>query len=166
MIYSYEGIIPKIDEDCFIAQNSSLIGNVEMKKGSSLWFGAVVRGDSDKIIIGKNTNIQDNCTLHSDKGIPTIIGDNVTVGHNCVVHGCTINNNCIIGMGSIILNGAEIGENCIIGAGSLITQNTKIPSNSLCFGAPVRVIRELTEDEIKSIKESAKHYVEYSRKYI
>ena len=114
----------------------------------------------DKTVIGKNTNIQENSTLHNDFGIPTIVGDEVTIGHNCVIHGCKVSNNVLIGMGSVILNGAEIGENTIIGAGSLVTQNKKIPSGVLCMGSPAKVVRELSEEEIKSIKESSVHYIE------
>lgn len=165
MIYKFKEYAPKIAEKCFVAVNSSVVGNVMIAKDSSIWFGAVVRGDTNQIIIGESTNIQDNCTIHSDGNFPVKLGDGITVGHNCIIHGCSIKNNCLIGMGSIILNGAEIGESSIIGAGSLITQNTKIPSGTLCFGSPVKVVRKLTEEEIDSIKESAKHYVELSKFY-
>lgn len=151
---------PKIYESCFIAETASVVGDIIIEDNTSVWYGVCIRSDMDKTLIGKNTNIQENTTLHNDFGIPTIIGDNVTIGHNCVIHGCNIKSNTLIGMGSIILNGAEIGENTIIGAGSLVTQNKKIPSGVLCMGSPAKVIRELTKEEIASISESAKHYIE------
>lgn len=163
MIYRFKEYTPEIDESCFIADNSSVIGNVSIDEDSSVWFGAVVRGDTNEITIGKSTNIQDNCTIHSDGDFPVKLGDGITIGHNCIIHGCSIKNNCLIGMGSIILNGAEIGENSIIGAGSLVTQNTRIPSGTLCFGSPAKVVRKLTEEEVNSIIESAKHYAELSK---
>lgn len=165
MIYSFKEFVPQINKDCFIAENSAVIGNVSIDEDCSMWFGAVIRGDSNKITIGKNTNIQDNCTIHTDENFSTTLGEGVTIGHNCVIHGCSIKDNCLIGMGSIILNGAEIGENCIVGAGSLITQDAKIPSGVLCFGSPAKVVRKLTQEEVNSIKESAEHYVETSKIY-
>ena len=160
MIKSVMGKAPVIDDSCFIAENSSIIGDVNIVENSSIWYGAVIRSDINTTIIGKNTNIQENSTLHNDFDFPTLVGDNVTIGHNCVVHGCTVGNNVLVGMGSVILNGAVIGENTIIGAGSLVTQNKKIPSGVLCMGSPARVIRELTVEEIESINTSAKHYIE------
>ena len=119
--------IPNIHKSCFVAENAAVVGDVVIGENTSIWYGVCIRSDMDKTIIGKNTNIQENSTLHNDFGIPTIVGDEVTIGHNCVIHGCKISNNVLIGMGSVILNGAEIGENTIIGAGSLVTQNKKIP---------------------------------------
>lgn len=147
-----------INKSAFIAENSMVVGDVTIGENSSVWYSAVIRGDLEKIVIGDNTNIQENSTVHNDKGFPVNIGHNVTIGHNCIIHGCTINNNSLIGMGSIILNGAKIGVNTIIGAGSLVTQNKEIPSGVLCMGSPAKVIRKLTEEEIKSLKDSADHY--------
>lgn len=166
MIHNFENIKPNISEESFVAQSSDIIGNVILKEDSSIWFGAVLRGDCDKIIVGKGSNIQDNCTVHSDKDEPTEIGDYVTIGHNAIIHGCKIGNNSLVGMGAIVLNGAEIGENTIIGAGSLVTQGKKIPSGVLCLGSPAKVIRELTVEEINSIKESAEHYIHCSKSYM
>lgn len=160
MIKAINGNIPQIAENCFVAENAAVVGEVVLGEESSIWYGVAIRSDMDKTIIGNKTNIQENSTVHNDFGIPTVIGDGVTIGHNCIIHGCTINNNVLIGMGSIILNGAEIGEETIIGAGSLVTQNKVIPSGVLCMGSPAKIIRELTEEEKKSIRESAKHYVE------
>ena len=166
MIHQFDGQIPIIHKNTFIASSADVIGNVDIGENSSIWFGAVLRGDLNSMSIGDYTNVQDNATLHNDDDFPAIIGDYVTIGHNAIVHGCTISNCSLIGMGSTILNGAEIGEYTIIGAGSLVTQGKKIPSGVLCMGVPARVIRTLTEQEKQSIKENAQHYVELSTKYI
>lgn len=166
MIHAVNGNEPQIEKEVFIAEGSKIIGDVYIKRGASIWFNSIVRGDLGPIKIGKNTNIQENSTLHIDADSPLIIGDNVTVGHNAVLHGCTVNNNCIIGMGAIVLNNADIGENSIIGAGALIPEDTEIPEGSLVLGMPAKVKRELTAKEIESIQESADHYYELSQKYI
>ena len=165
MIHAVNGNKPVIEEEVFIAEGSKIIGDVYIKKGASIWFNAIVRGDIGPIKIGKKTNIQENSTLHIDPESPLIVGDNVTVGHNAVLHGCTVNNNCIIGMGATILNNANIGENSIVGAGALIPEGKEIPKESLVLGVPAKVVRKLDKDEIKSIKESAEHYYELSQKY-
>lgn len=160
MIKMVMGKTPVIDESCFIAENAAIVGDVVIGENSNIWYGVVIRSEWQPTTIGKNTNIQENSTVHIDHDFPTTIGDEVTIGHNCIIHGCTIENNVLVGMGSTILNGAEIGENTIIGAGSLVTQNKKIPSGVLCMGSPAKVVRELTKEEIESIKISAKQYVE------
>lgn len=166
MIYSFKGISPDIQSSCFVADSADIIGNVKIGENSSIWFGAVVRGDTNNISIGKETNIQDNCIIHvnRDDG-PVSIGNGVTVGHGAILHGCTIKDNTLIGMGSVILDNAVIGENTIIGAGSLITGGKEIPDGVLCLGSPGRVIRKLTDKEIESIKKDAEHYVEVSREF-
>lgn len=165
MIVTYKGKIPKIAPSAFVAENAVIIGDVEIGENSSVWFGCVLRCEENRIIIGKNTNIQDLTTIHTDHCCSVIIGDNVTVGHNVVLHGCEIGNNVLIGMGSIIMNGSKIGDNCLIGAGSLITQNMVIPPNTLAFGRPAKVIRELTPEEIEKIAISANEYIELSNEY-
>ncbi|WAM35694.1 gamma carbonic anhydrase family protein [Caldicellulosiruptor acetigenus] len=165
MIVTYKGKTPKIAPSAFVAENAVIIGDVEIGENSSVWFGCVLRCEENRIIIGKNTNIQDLTTIHTDHCCSVIIGDNVTVGHNVVLHGCEIGNNVLIGMGSIIMNGSKIGDNSLIGAGSLITQNTVIPPNTLVFGRPAKVIRELTPEEIEKIAISAKEYIELSNEY-
>jgi len=162
---SYKGTYPSISDSAFIAQNSSIIGNVTIKDNASIWFGAVLRGDINKITIGKGSNVQDNCTVHITSTAETIIGNYVTIGHNAVVHGCNINNNCLIGMGSIILDGAEIGEYSIVGAGSLVTRNKKFPSGVLIMGSPAKIVRNLTEEEKDNIKQSALNYIEEAKEY-
>jgi carbonic anhydrase/acetyltransferase-like protein (isoleucine patch superfamily) len=165
MIKEVKGKAPIIDNTCFIAENATVVGDVTIEENTNIWYSVAIRSDMDITTIGRNTNIQENSTVHNDFGISTTIGDNVTVGHNCIIHGCSVGNNVLVGMGSIILNGAEIGDNTIIGAGSLVTQNKKIPSGVLCMGSPAKVVRELTEEEIKSIKSSAEHYVELGREH-
>lgn len=148
----------KTHPDTFIAETADVMGDITIDEGSSIWYSAVARGDMNYIKIGKYTNIQDNATLHVDTYEPLEIGDYTTIGHNAVVHGCTVGNNCLIGMGAIILNGATIGDNCIIGAGTLITEGTVIPPNSLVIGTPGKVKREVTEEEIETIKHNAERY--------
>ena len=154
-----------IDKTVFIADGAKVIESVEMGEGCGVWFNAVIRGDSNEIKIGKGTNIQDNAVIHTSKSFGVQIGDNVTIGHGAIVHGCTIGNNVMIGMGAIVLDGAIIEDNCIIGAGALVTQGKRIPSGSLAFGNPAKVVRQLSEDEIRSITENAESYVEKAKKY-
>lgn len=167
MICNFEEKRPEIKKNTFIAESAEVIGDVIVEEDASIWFGAVVRGDGNYITIGKGSNIQDNCTVHINPRVfPVIIGKNVTVGHGAIIHGSTIGDNCLIGMGAIILDGVEIGSNTIVGAGSLVTQGKKIPSGVLCIGSPAKVIRELSDEEKDKIRQSAEHYVELSRKYI
>ncbi|WP_291634623.1 gamma carbonic anhydrase family protein [Clostridium sp.] len=166
MIHQFDGQIPNVKSNTFIANSANIIGNVYIGEHSNIWFGTVVRGDMNSMSIGDYTNVQDNSTVHNDDGFPVDIGNYVTIGHNSTIHGCKISSYTLIGMGSIILNGAEIGEYTIIGAGSLVTQGKKIPSGVLCMGSPARVIRDLTIEEKESIKKSAEEYVELSKKYI
>lgn len=148
-----------IDSDTFIAESADVMGDISIGKGSSIWYGSVARGDMNHIRIGEYTNIQDNATVHVDTDFPTLLGDYVTIGHNAIVHGCEIGDNTLIGMGSIVLNGAKIGKNCIIGAGTLITEGKIIPDNSLVIGSPGKVRRDITDDEVKAIRENANIYV-------
>ncbi|HQO03994.1 MAG TPA: gamma carbonic anhydrase family protein [Spirochaetota bacterium] len=152
-------------EDAYIAGNATVIGSVTLGNNASIWFNAVVRGDSNTIRIGANTNIQDSCVCHTEKGNPLTIGDNVTVGHKAMLHGCTIGSNCLIGINAVVLNGAVIGENCIIGANALVTEGKEIPAGSLVLGSPGKVVRQITEEEKRTIADSAVHYVENFRRY-
>lgn len=157
---------PVCKNNVFVAENATLIGEVILEENSSVWFNTVIRADRGYVKIGKGSNIQDNSTVHVDYEHPVEVGENVTVGHNVILHGCRVGNNSLIGMGAIILDGAEIGENTIVGAGSLITSGKKIPSGVLCLGSPAKVIRELSQEEIDSIKRSSEHYIENARIYI
>lgn len=165
MIIEYKGNLPQIDESCYIAETAQIIGQVTIKENANIWFGTVVRGDVSYITIGANTNIQDNCVVHTDANSPTIIGDNVTVGHNAIIHACTIEDEVLIGMGAIILDNAVIGKNTIIGAGSLIPPGKKIPPNSLVMGSPGKVIRQVTDEEIIGLRKSSQGYVKLSKDY-
>ena len=165
MIYDLEKNVPEINADSWIAPNTIIIGKVKLEKNSSIWFNAVLRGDIEKIVIGENSNIQDGSVLHTDPGYPLTVGKGVTVGHMVMLHGCEISDDTLIGIGSTILNKAKIGKNCIIGANTLVTENKVIPDNSLVLGSPGKVIRKVTDDEIKVICENAKHYVENSKRY-
>lgn len=166
-VYSLGGKAPSLpsEGDYWIAPNAAVMGNVVLKKNASIWFNVTVRGDNDPIEIGENTNIQDGSVLHTDVGKPLIIGKNVTVGHMVMLHGCTIGDNSLIGIGSIILNGAKIGRNCLIGANSLITEGKEIPDNSMVMGAPGKVVREVSEGQIQMLTGSALHYVENWKRY-
>ena len=157
-IVPYKAVLPKIEAEVFVAPTASVVGDVTIGKGSSVWFGAVVRGDFQPVRIGEYCNVQDNATVHVTGDVPTEIGNYVTIGHNAIVHCRSIGDNCLVGMGSIVLGYSEIGENCIIGAGTLLTQYKKIPANSLVYGNPARIIRALRDDEIEALKESAMNY--------
>ncbi len=164
-LISYKGVIPKIEDNVFLAKGAYIIGDVTIASHANIWFNTVIRGDVHPISIGNYTNIQDNSTIHVMHDHETIIEDYVTVGHGVILHACHIGSNCLIGMGSTILSYAEIGENCIIGAGCLITEHKRIPPNSLVVGAPGRVIRTVTEEEIKTIRQSALNYYKESLHY-
>ena len=151
--------------DFWVAPNAVVIGDVSLKKNASVWFGSVLRGDNDPIILGENSNIQDNSVCHTDDGMPLIIGDNVTVGHKVILHSCTVGDNSLIGMGSTVLNKAKIGNNCLVGANALVTEGKEFPDNSLIVGSPAKVKRELTDMEKKIIELSALHYVENMKRY-
>lgn len=165
MLYKYKDIKPDVDESSFIAPGAKLIGNVELKENTSIWYNTVLRSDLNKTTLGKGSNIQENSALHIDTDKPLNIGDYVTVGHNATIHGCTIKDNCLIGMGAIILNGAVINQNSIVAAGSLVTENAEFPPGSLIMGTPAKVIRDLTKDEIAEIHESAEHYVKLAKEH-
>jgi len=155
----------KIDDSAFIAEGAKVLRDVVLEKNSSVWFGAVLRGDENRIVIGEGSNIQDNCVVHVGANDPTIVGKNVTVGHLAILHGCTIGDNTLIGMHSTIMNGAVIGSGCIIGACSLVTEKTVIPDNSLALGSPARVVRQTTEEERRRIMESAQFYIREAAHY-
>lgn len=165
MIKGYKGNNPVIDSSVFIAESADIIGNVTIGKNSNVWYNVVIRGDENNIVIGENTNIQDGTVIHIEYNKDTVIGNNVTVGHKALIHGCTIRDNTLIGMGSIILGGVEIGEYTLVAAGSLIPPNKKIPSGVLVKGAPAQVVRELTEEEKQNLVNSALKYVETANNY-
>ena len=165
MIYDFEKNTPKIDPESWVAPNAVVIGDVTLDKNTSIWFNTTLRGDIENIHVGEGSNVQDGSVLHTDPGYPLKIGKNVTVGHMVMLHGFTIGDNSLIGIGAVILNNAKIGNNCVIGAKSLITENKEIPDNSLVVGSPGRVVRKVTDDEAKAIKENAVRYQENWKKY-
>ena len=164
-VYSLDDTAPDLADDVWVAESASVIGNVIMNESSSVWFGAVVRGDNEPIIIGKRSNVQDGSVLHSDLGSPLHIGEGVTLGHQVMVHGCTIGDNTLIGIGATILNGAKIGNNCIIGAHALITEGKVIPDGSMVMGAPGKVVKELTAPQIVMLQGSAEVYVQNAKRF-
>ena len=149
----------------WIAPSASVIGKVILKRNASIWFGAVLRGDNDPIVVGENSNVQDHAVLHTDAGVPLEVGADVTIGHRAMIHGAIIGEGSLIAIGAILLNGARIGRNCIIGAGALVTEGKSIPDGSLAIGAPARVVREVTDQERTMLAESARHYVENWKRY-
>ncbi len=159
-IFKFKTYSPKIESNAWVAHDANIIGNVEIGEKASVWFGATIRGDNEKILIGDGSNVQENCVLHTDHGFPLMIGTNCTIGHSVILHGCSIADNTLIGMGSTILNGAQIGKGCLIGAGSLITENKVIPDESLVMGSPGKVIRQLDIEIKESLITSALHYQE------
>ena len=166
MFYDLEDKKPKNSGENWVAPKATIIGDVTLEKNSSDWFNAVIRGDNENIHVGEGSNVQDGSVLHTDPGCPLRIGKDVTIGHIVMLHGCTIGDNSLIGIGAVILNNAKIGKNCIIGAKALITENKEIPENSLVVGAPGRVVRKLTDDEIGKITENAKHYQDNWKRYV
>ncbi|MDF2839732.1 MAG: putative carbonic anhydrase/acetyltransferase [Clostridia bacterium] len=165
MIIQYKNHSPKIAHNAFVAPNSTIIGRCTVEENSSIWFNVVIRADVNEINIGKNVNIQDGSVVHCDHDSAVTVSDNVTIGHNAIIHGCSIGSNCIIGMGSTILDGVVIEGNCIIGANSLVTSGKQIPEGSLVMGSPAKVIRQLSETEIEGIKNSVAGYVSLSKEY-
>jgi len=159
-LYELDGQGPDLPADgsYFIADTADVIGKIRLKSQASVWFGAVLRGDNEWIEIGEGSNVQDNCTCHTDKGFPLTIGKNCTVGHNVILHGCTIEDGALIGMGSIVMNGARIGKNSIVGAGSVITEGKEFPENSLIIGSPARVIRTLSAEQVTAMGSAARFY--------
>lgn len=166
MLAPYKCKEPSIDDKSFIIGKSFLSGDLEIKEYASIWPGVVARADVDKIVIGRYSNVQDNAVLHCDPGSPLLIGDHVTVGHSAVLHGCTIKNRVLIGIGAIILSGAVVQDDVMIGAGSLVTGGKILESGKLYLGAPARAIRDLKPDELEHLKKSAFHYVEIARGYV
>lgn len=165
-LYALDGIAPEIHPDVgWIAPTAVLVGDIIVGAEVGIWFGVVARGDIETIRIGARTNVQENCVLHTDTGYPLNIGENCTIGHSAIVHGCTIGDNTLIGMGATVLNGATIGKNCLIGAGALITENKIIPDNSMVLGAPGKVVREIDAEGVEKLRASAERYVRNAHRF-
>ncbi|QTW20109.1 gamma carbonic anhydrase family protein [Comamonas kerstersii] len=164
-VYELEGVAPQIAESAWIADSAQVMGDVQLGADASVWFGTVVRGDTAHITIGEGTNVQDASVLHADEGMPLTIGRHVTVGHQVMLHGCTIGDESLIGIGAIVLNGAKIGKNCLVGAGALVTEGKKFPDGSMIIGSPARVVRQLTPEQIEGLRRSAQHYIHNARRF-
>ncbi len=166
MIVTLAGSTPLIAASAYIAPSADIIGNVEVGENSSVWFQCVLRGDIEAIRIGANSNIQDGTVIHTMQGAPTLVGDGVTVGHRVVLHGCTVENHCLIGMGAVLLNNVHVGEGSMVAAGSLVAENTVIPPRSLYMGVPAKLRREVTEEEQAFIRTRATRYLEHKERYL
>ncbi|MEO8117757.1 MAG: gamma carbonic anhydrase family protein [Rhodoferax sp.] len=164
-IYELDGAAPRISDSAWVADSAQVIGNVALADDASVWFGVVIRGDNETIRIGRRTNIQDNSVLHSDTGMPLTLGDDVTVGHQVMLHGCTIGDGSLIGIGAVVLNGAKIGKGCLVGAGSLVTEGKEFPDGSMILGSPAKVVRQLTPEQLEGLRLSAQHYVMNARRF-
>ena len=164
-IYELDQIAPRVAASAWVADSAQVMGNVELAEDSSVWFGAVIRGDTETIRIGRGSNIQDASVLHADIGKPLTVGDNVTVGHQVMLHGCTIGDGSLIGIGAIVLNGAKIGKGCIVGAGALVTEGKEFPDGSMIIGSPAKAVRELTPEQQAGLKLSALHYIENANRF-
>jgi carbonic anhydrase/acetyltransferase-like protein (isoleucine patch superfamily) len=164
-VYQLDTLTPRLHETAWVADSAQVIGNVELSEGASIWFGAILRGDNETLHIGRNSNVQDGSMLHADPGYPLTLGENVTVGHHVMLHGCTVGDGSLIGIKAVVLNGAKIGRNCLVGAGSLITEGKEFPDGSMIMGAPAKVVRELKPEEIAGLARAAKHYVDNAKRY-
>lgn len=158
MIKEWNGLKPEIHETCFIAETADIVGSVIIGEDSSVWYKAVLRGDVDGIVVGKRSNIQDTCVVHTHAGLPAIIGDDVTIGHSAIIHACTIGDNCLIGMGATILDGAVIGEGSIIGAGAVVPPNMKVPPHSQVVGIPGKIIKTLSPERVNELIDHSRRY--------
>lgn len=165
-LIALDGKTPRLGSRVFVADGAVLVGDVELGDDSSVFYNAVLRGDLAPIRIGKRTNIQDNVTVHVSTGMGVVVGDEVTVGHNAVLHACTIDDNVMVGMGAIVMDGAHIKKNCIVGAGAIVTQGKEFPENSLVLGAPAHVVRELTTEELEGVRGGVERYVEIKDKLL
>jgi carbonic anhydrase/acetyltransferase-like protein (isoleucine patch superfamily) len=164
-VYELDGVAPRMGKDAWVADSAQVMGNVELEADVSVWFGTVIRGDTEVIHIGRGSNIQDLSVLHADIGKPLTIGENVTVGHKVMLHGCTIGDGSLIGIGAIVLNGAKIGKGCIVGAGALVTESKEFPDGSMIIGSPAKAVRELTAEQQQGLRWSAQHYIENARRF-
>lgn len=164
-LYQLDEHRPEVAEGAWVADSAQVIGRVVLDEDASVWFGTVLRGDTERLHVGRGSNIQDGSVVHADPGFPVEIGENVTVGHQVMLHGCTIGDGSLIGIQAVVLNGARIGRNCLVGAGSLVTEGKEFPDGSLVMGAPAKVVRQLTPEQIERVKHGAKHYIDNARRY-
>ena len=164
-IYELDGVAPRLEGSAWVADSAQVMGAVELADGASVWFGAVIRGDTETIRVGRGSNIQDLSVLHADIGYPLTIGENVTVGHQVMLHGCTIGDESLVGIGAVVLNGAKIGRNCLVGAGALVTEGKEFPDGSLIMGAPAKVVGQLTPERFERIRQGALSYAQKADRF-
>ena len=164
-IYRLDGRMPRLHPSAWVADSATVLGDVELDEDASVWFGAVLRGDTELLRVGRRSNVQDGSVIHADEGMPTTIGDDVTIGHQVMLHGCTIGDGSLVGIGSVILNGARIGRHCLVGACSLVTEGKSFPDGSLIMGTPAVVVRALTAEQIEGQRDGAAHYVANARRF-
>ena len=164
-LYQLDAHCPEVADSAWIADNAQVMGAVKVAADASVWFGVTVRGDTETISIGEGSNIQDGSVMHADHGKPLTVGKHVTVGHMVMLHGCSIGDESLIGIGAVVLNGAKIGKNCLVGAGSLVTEGKEFPDGSMIMGSPAKVVRDLTPEQIQGLRLSAQHYIENARRF-
>ena len=164
-IYALDLLVPRLADTAWVADSAQVIGDVDLASDCSIWFGTVVRGDTETIRIGRGSNVQDACVLHADRGQPLTIGEDVTVGHRVVLHGCTVGDGSLIGMGAVVLNGAKIGKGCLVGAGALVTEGKEFPDGSVILGSPAKAVRSLSDEQQLGLRQSALHYVANARRF-
>lgn len=164
-VYELDGVAPDMAASAWVADSAQVMGRVKLAEEASVWFGAVIRGDTESISIGRGSNIQDLSVIHADEGKPVVVGDHVTVGHQVMLHGCTIGDESLIGIGAVVLNGAKIGRNCLVGAGALVTEGKEFPDGSMIIGSPAKAVRQLTPEQMEGLRGSARHYVENARRF-
>jgi carbonic anhydrase/acetyltransferase-like protein (isoleucine patch superfamily) len=164
-LYQLGDQTPRIAESAWVADSAQVIGAVDLAEDVGIWFGAVLRGDTEPIRIGKGTSVQDGCVFHADPGFPLTVGENVTVGHQAMLHGCTVGDGTLIGIRAVVLNGATIGRDCLVGAGAVVTGGKEFPDGSLILGSPARVVRPLRPDEVERLRRGAEHYIENARRF-
>lgn len=164
-IYELDGVAPRVAGSAWVADSAQVMGDVVLGEGASIWFGTVVRGDTERITIGAGSNIQDASVLHADQGQPLVVGERVTVGHQVMLHGCTIGDESLIGIGAIVLNGARIGKNCLVGAGALVTEGKEFADGSMIIGSPAKVVRQLNPEQMEALRQGAQHYSDNARRF-
>jgi carbonic anhydrase/acetyltransferase-like protein (isoleucine patch superfamily) len=164
-LYQLDEFVPQLADGAWVADSAQVIGNVVLAEDANVWFGVVLRGDNEVLRIGRGSNVQDGTIMHTDMGYPLTIGDKVTIGHQVMLHGCTVGDGSLIGIQAVVLNGAKIGRHCLVGAGSLVTEGKEFPDGSLIMGTPARVVRQLTPEQIEGLERNAEHYVENARRF-
>lgn len=164
-IYELDGVAPEVAASAWVADSAEVMGNVQLAEDASIWFGAVLRGDCESISIGEGSNIQDASVLHADAGVPLTLGENVSVGHQVMLHGCTVGDGSLIGIGAVVLNHAKIGKNCLVGAGALVTEGKEFPDGSMILGSPAKAVKQLSPEQIAGLQHIAAHYVENAQQY-